>query len=70
MKSWYIKPMSNPARPLPELDVDAVELAALKSAVAKADADPRVVPHDEMRAWLLKLASGQFDMPPPLARDP
>ncbi len=56
--------MSDPARPIPNLDAEA---AALKAAVAQSDADPRVVPHDDMHAWLLKLAGGKFDAPAPIA---
>jgi len=62
--------MAEPARPLPDLDDAAAELAALAAAVAESDADPRVIPHSEMRAWLLELAAGNFDAPPPIARDP
>ncbi|WP_145621161.1 hypothetical protein [Nitrospirillum viridazoti] len=55
--------------PIAELDEEQVaELAALTAAVAEADADLRAVPHEEMRAWLLELAAGNFDAPPPVAR--
>ena len=55
--------------PLDDLDDDeAAELAALEAAVAKADANPRSIPHEEVRAWLLRLAEGDFDAPPPVAR--
>ncbi len=57
------------APPLDDLDDDeAAELAALEAAVAKADANPRSIPHEEVRAWLLRLAEGDFDAPPPVAR--
>ena len=49
-------------------DDEAAELAALEAAIAKADANPRSVPHAEVRAWLLRLAEGDFDAPPPVAR--
>ncbi|HEV6967767.1 hypothetical protein [Roseateles sp.] len=63
--------MSNTARTLPDPDDDeAAELAALAAAVAESDADPRVIPHSEMRVWLLEIAAGHFDAPPPVARDP
>jgi hypothetical protein len=52
-------------QPAPILDD---ETAALAAAVAESDADPRSVPHEEMRAWLLRLANGEFDAPPPEAR--
>ena len=55
--------------PLDNLDDDeTAELAALEAAIAKADANPRSIPHEEVRAWLLRLAEGDFDAPPPLAR--
>ena len=60
--------MSDPARPLPEFDDDAAELAALTAAVNEARADPRGIPHEEMQAWLLKLAAGEFSAPPPQPR--
>ena len=61
--------MKEPAQNLPELDDDAAELAALTAAVEKARANKRGVPHAEMREWLLKLADGNFDAPPPIAQD-
>ncbi len=57
-----------PAPVAPPLDDEAAELAALEAAIAKADANPRSVPHAEVRAWLLRLAEGDFDAPPPVAR--
>jgi hypothetical protein len=36
--------------------------------LAEVDEDPREVPHEEMRAWLLKIAAGEFDAPPPNPR--
>jgi proline racemase len=66
----YNLAMTEPARPLSDLDDDnAAELVALTAAVEKARANRRGVPHEEMRAWLLKLAAGNFDAPPPKARD-
>jgi hypothetical protein len=50
--------------PLPEIDGVAAETAALAAAVAAASADRRGVPHEEMRAWLLEIAAGNFDAPP------
>lgn len=41
------------------------EADALAIAIAESDADPRTVPHDEVRAWLLRLAAGELDAPPP-----
>ena len=53
----------------PELDDDAAELAALATAVAKARAHRRGVTQEEMKAWLLRVAAGETDAPPPVARD-
>ena len=49
-------------------DEDAAELAALATAVAEARADSRFIPHAEVRAWLLEIAAGNFDAPPPAVR--
>ena len=49
----------------PMLDEDEAETQALAAAVAEADADPRTVSHERVRAWLLRLANGEFDAPPP-----
>ena len=59
--------MSNPA-PLTEDDEAAAEAQALAAAVAIAEGDPRRVPHEEVRTWLLRLAAGEFDAPPPQPR--
>ena len=48
--------MKNIARTFPEFDEEATELAALTAALAEA------------RAWLLKVAEGNFDTPLPAAR--
>jgi hypothetical protein len=56
--------MIDPA-PLIEDDEDAAEAKALAAAVAESDADPRTVPHEEVRTWLLRIANGEFDAPPP-----
>lgn len=48
-----------------EDDDDTAETCALATAIAESDADPRTAPHDEVRAWLLRLAQGEFDAPPP-----
>jgi hypothetical protein len=56
--------MTNPA-PLIEDDEDAAEAQALAAAIAESDADPRSATHDEVRAWLLRIANGEFDAPPP-----
>jgi len=59
--------MSQAARPIPELDDDDAELAALTAAVAEARANHRAIPHSRVRAWLLEIAAGNFDAPPPEA---
>ena len=54
--------------PLTDDDDTKAEAAALAAAIAESDADPRTVPHEDVRAWLLRLASGEFDAPPPKPR--
>jgi hypothetical protein len=54
--------------PLIEDDEAEAELRALAAAVAESDADPRSVPHEAVRALLLRLAAGDFDAPPPEPR--
>jgi hypothetical protein len=56
--------MALPA-PLIEDDEAEAEARALAAAIAASDADPRTVPHEKVRAWLLRLAGGAFDAPPP-----
>jgi len=51
----------------PELEA---ERALLEAAVAKARADRRYVPHEEMRTWLLELANGNFSASTPALREP
>jgi hypothetical protein len=41
---------------------------ALFAAISKSRADKSEVPHEEMRAWLMKIAAGEFDAPPPIPR--
>jgi hypothetical protein len=60
----YHSAMSKPA-PLIEDDEAEGEARALAAAIAESDADPRTAPHEEVRAWLLRLAKGEFDAPPP-----
>ncbi len=60
--------MNAPA-PVPEIDdEEAAELAALAAAVEEARADPRSIPHSEVRKWLLEIAAGNFDAVPPVPR--
>ena len=68
-KRAYHRPMTNPARPIADFDDEAAEIAALTRAVEKARANKRGVPHEEMRIWVLELADGNFDAPPPVARE-
>jgi len=49
----------------PMFDEDEAETQALATAVAETDADPRTVSHEQVRAWLRRLADGEFDAPPP-----
>ncbi len=58
------------AQPLPDINDETAEGAALAKAVAESRADLRGVPHDEMRAWLLRIAAGEFDAEPSEPRDP
>ena len=60
--------MSN-AVPMPDIDDEEAEAVALAAAVAEARADSRFIPHEEMLAWLLSLAAGEFDALPPGVRD-
>ena len=46
----------------------AAETQALAVAVAASDADPATIPHEDVRAWLLRLARGEFDAPVPEPR--
>ena len=54
--------------PTPLIADDEAERDALAAGIAVSDADPRIVPHDEVRIWLLRLAEGEFDAPPPEPR--
>jgi Fe-S-cluster formation regulator IscX/YfhJ len=49
-------------------DEDAAETQALAAAISESDADPRTVPHQDVRVWLLRLANGEFDSLPPEPR--
>ena len=55
------------AQPTP-LDDEAAEEAALDRALAASRADVRVVPHEEARAWFMRLAWGEFEALPPTPR--
>jgi hypothetical protein len=59
--------MADPRRLMVD-EEEAAEAEALAAAVADSDADLRVAPHDEVRAWLLRIAAGEFDAPPPQPR--
>jgi hypothetical protein len=54
--------------PAPLIEDDEAEACALAAAIAESDADPRTVPHERGRAWLQRLAQGEFDAPPPKRR--
>jgi predicted transcriptional regulator len=58
-------------KPTPDQDhpsiFDALDEAAEARADAEAEADiaaGRVVSHDRVRAWLIKLAAGRYEPPP------
>jgi hypothetical protein len=44
---------------------EEAERRALKASIGESDMDPRVVPHEQVRAWLQRLADGDFDAPVP-----
>jgi hypothetical protein len=46
----------------------AAEAQSLAAAIKGSDSDPRTVPHERVRAWLLQIANGAFDAPPPRPR--
>jgi hypothetical protein len=43
-----------------------VEVQALEAAIDASDADPRAAAHEQVRAWLQRLAEGDFHAPAPL----
>ena len=55
-------------RSVPLIEDDQAEVRALVAAIAESDADPRTVPHEAVRAWLLRLAAGEFEAAPPEPR--
>lgn len=59
--------MSASLQPFEDDEAEA-ERRAFEAAIAESDADPRTVPHEEVRDWLLHLANGEFDAPPPEPR--
>ena len=59
--------MNRPAPHIEDDEADA-EARALAAAIAESDADPRGAPHEEVRAWLLRLTQGEFDAQPPKPR--
>ena len=52
-----------PTATLTEDDEGEAETRALATTIDMSDADPRVASHAEVRAWLLRLAEGEFDAP-------
>src|SRR5579883_2963313 len=48
-RNAYNDPMSTRAKPVPERSDEAAALEALRAAIAESDADPRVIPHEDMR---------------------
>lgn len=63
----YSPVMTTPVHLIEDDDAEA-EARALAAATAESDADPRTIPHEEVRTWLLRLAEGEFDRPPPEPR--
>jgi hypothetical protein len=61
-------PIMTERAPLIEDDEVQAEASALAAALAVAEADPRRVPHEQVRTWLLRLAAGDFSARQPLAR--
>ena len=56
--------MTDPARPIADLDDEATAyLAAVKEGVADAEAG-RTVPHEEVRRWLLSWGTENEISPP------
>jgi predicted transcriptional regulator len=53
---------------LSAIDDTEAERQLLEAGVAEAQADPRYVTHEDMREWLLRLAQGEVDAPPPVLR--
>jgi len=54
--------------PLPSgIEDDAAETAALEAAVAEARANRRGVSHEERRARLMKIATGDQEASPPVS---
>lgn len=49
-------------------DENQAETRLLAAAVAAAEANPARIPHEDVRAWLLRLANGEFSAPKPQPR--
>ena len=49
-------------------DETTAEALAFSVAIAESDADPRIVPHEDVRVWLSSLAAGDFEATPPEPR--
>lgn len=63
-----MRPIRNPEAEPEWQPLDDAERAALTAAVEEALADPRVVPHEEVSAWLKQIEAGNFDAPMPVPR--
>lgn len=59
--------MTQPIKAI-EADEAEADTRALAAAIGESDLDPRTATHAEVRAWLLRLAEGEFDAPPPEPR--
>ena len=49
-------------------DEDTAEHRSLVDAIAVSEADPRTIPHEQMRTWSSKVGDGRFDAEPPVSR--
>ena len=58
----HIQPMTKPAHLIED---DEAEARAQAAAIAWSDTNPRALPHEDVRAWLMRIAQGEFDAPPP-----
>lgn len=62
-KRCHHHPRSNAAYKLE--DADGFETAQLRAAVEEARAEPLSIAHERVRDWLLALAEGRRELPPP-----
>ncbi len=63
-----MRPVQTPEAEFDWQTRDAAELAAFTAAVEEALADPRGIPHEEVEAWIRKVAAGDLSAVPPTPR--